>query len=125
MGRPAKPTAVLELVGAYKKNPQRKRKNEPKPAQGIGKFTEGPTDLSSIWDEVVAQTVPGVMTMSDRLALEMVCRLMAEIRSKPDEISVGKVTALCNLLGRFGLTPADRAKVAVPEEEKEDEWDGF
>lgn len=125
MGRPAKPTAVLELVGAYKKNPQRKRKSEPKPAQGIGKFIEGPVDLSSIWDEVVAQTVPGVMTMSDRLALEMVCRLMAEIRSKPDEISVGKVTALCNLLGRFGLTPADRAKVTVPEEEKEDEWDGF
>lgn len=125
MGRPAKPTAVLELVGAYKKNPQRKRKHEPKPAQGIGKFIEGPTDLSSIWDEVVAQTVPGVMTMSDRIALEMVCRLMAEIRIKPDEISVGKVTALCNLLGRFGLTPADRAKVSVPEEEKEDEWDGF
>lgn len=27
MARPPKPTAVLELVGAYKKNPQRKRKN--------------------------------------------------------------------------------------------------
>lgn len=125
MARPPKPTAVLELVGAYKKNPQRKRKNEPKPVAGIGRFSDGPTDLASIWDEIVAQTVPGVMTLSDRVALEIVCRLLAEIRLKPDEISVGKATALCNLLGRFGLTPADRAKVTVPEEELEDEWSGF
>lgn len=125
MARPSKPTAVLELVGAYKKNPQRKRKNEPKPTQGIGTFSEGPTSLTEIWDEVVAQVVPGVLTISDRLALELVCRLLAEIRMHPEEISVGKVTALCNLLGRFGLTPADRAKITIPEEEKEDEWSGF
>ena len=125
MARPRKPTAVLTLVGALKKNPQRKRKNEPKPTAGIGKFTEGSTDISEIWNEVVSQVASGVLTISDRLALELVCRLIAEIRLKPDEISVGKVTALCNLLGRFGLTPADRSKVTVPEEEKEDEWSGF
>lgn len=125
MARPPKPTKVLELVGAYKKNPQRKRKSEPKPTQGIGAFSEGPTALADVWDEVVAQVVPGVLTISDRLALELVCRLLAEIRLKPDEISVGKVTALANLLGRFGLTPADRAKIAIPEEEEEDEWSGF
>lgn len=125
MARPSKPTAVLELVGAYKKNPQRKRKNEPKPTEGIGAFVEGSTVLSEVWDEVVRQVVPGVLTISDRLALELVCRLLAEIRLKPDEISVGKVTALANLLGRFGLTPADRAKVTIPEAEEEDEWSGF
>lgn len=125
MARPHKPTKVLELVGAYKQNPQRKRKNEPKPTEGIGAFVEGSTVLSEVWDEVVRQVVPGVLTISDRLALELVCRLLAEIRLKPDEISVGKVTALANLLGRFGLTPADRAKVTVPEVEEEDEWSGF
>lgn len=125
MARPRTPTNVLELRGAYVKNPQRKRKAEPKPTAGIGLFSEGPTDLAAIWNEVVAQTVPGVMTVSDRLALELVCRLLAEIRQHPGELSVGKVTALCNLLGRFGLTPADRSKVAAPEAEKEDEWSGF
>lgn len=125
MARPSKPTAVLELVGAFKKNPQRKRVNEPRPTAGIGKFTDGPTTVPEIWDEIVAQTVPGVMTISDRVALEIVCRLLAEIRINPNDISVGKATALCNLLGRFGLTPADRAKVTVPEKEKGDEWDGF
>ena len=125
MGRPTKPTAVLELVGAYKKDPQRKRLKEPKPTKGIGSFVLGPTDLAEIWDEVVGQVVPGVLTISDRMALELVCRLYAEIRLKPDKISVGKVTALANLLGRFGLTPSDRAKISMPEEEKEDEWSGF
>jgi hypothetical protein len=125
MARPRTPTNVLELRGALKKNPQRKRKAEPKPLAGIGAFSEGPSDLASIWDEIVAQTVPGVLTISDRIALEMVCRLMAEIRKKPEELSVGKVTALCNLLGRFGLTPADRSKVTLPDEKPDDEWAGF
>ena len=125
MARPKKPTAILQLVGAYKKNPQRKPKNEPKPTLGIGKFEEGSAVIADIWDEVVSQVVPGVLTISDRLALELVCRLLAEIRLRPEEISVGKVTALCNLLGRFGLTPADRSKVALPEQETKDEWDGF
>jgi hypothetical protein len=125
MGRPSKPTAVLELVGAYQKNPQRKRQKEPKPSQGIGSFSLGPTSIPEIWDEIVGQVVPGVLTISDRMALELVCRLYAEIRLNPDEISVGKVTALANLLGRFGLTPSDRAKISMPEEEKEDEWSGF
>jgi len=125
MARPRTPTNVLELRGAYKKNPQKKRKTEPKPLAGVGKFTEGPTSLTEIWDEVVSQTVPGVMTISDRLALEMVCRLTAEIRLNPDEISVGKVSALCGMLGRFGLTPADRSKVTIPDVEKNDEWGEF
>lgn len=125
MARPRTPTNVLELRGAYTKNPQRKRKAEPKPVAGIGRFTEGPTEISEIWDEVVAQTVPGVMTISDRVALEIVCRLLSDLRTKPDDISVGKVTALCNLLGRFGLTPADRSKVTIPDEKPEDEWAGF
>lgn len=125
MARPRTPTNVLELRGAYKKDPQRKRKNEPKPAAGIGKFSDGPVDLPEIWDEVVAQTVPGVMTVSDRIALEALCRLIADIRNNPAELSVGKITAMVSLLGRFGLTPADRSKVTIPEEKPEDEWDGF
>jgi hypothetical protein len=119
MARPRTPSSVLELRGAYKKDPQRRRENEPMPTEGVGTFTERPTSLPEIWDEVVSQLVPGVLTVSDRLALELVCRLLAEIRLHPAEISVGKVTTLCNLLGRFGMTPSDRSKVTVPPPFKE------
>jgi hypothetical protein len=125
MGRPRTPTKILELRGALKAHPNRARPNEPKPAGAIGAFTEGPTGLSEIWDEIVGQAAAGVLTVSDRLALELICRLIAEIRLKPDEIAVGKVAALCNLLGRFGLTPADRSKVLVLDASIPDEWADF
>jgi hypothetical protein len=125
MARPRTPTKILELRGAFKAHPNRARPNEPTPMGPIGTFIQGPTDIGLIWNEIVSHTAPGVLTVSDRLALELVCRLMAEIRLKPDEIAVGKVVALSNLLGKFGMIPADRAKLLVPDTDVDDEWAGF
>jgi hypothetical protein len=73
----------------------------------------GPTELPEIWDEVVSQIAPGVLTIGDRMAMEIVCRLMVEIRKAPTKLSVGKVNALCSSQDRFGLTPSDISRVTV------------
>jgi hypothetical protein len=55
MARPRKPTAALELKGAFKKDPQRKaeRKDEPKPSGAVG---HAPAffvvDEKLIWDDL-------------------------------------------------------------------------
>lgn len=125
MARPRTSTQILELRGAFKAHPNRARPGEPKPMGAIGAFKQGPTALSEIWDEIARQTAPGVLTASDRLALEWVCRLMAEIRLKPNEVSVGKIATLSSLLSKFGFTPADRTRISVPDADKIDEWADF
>ena len=97
MPRPRKPTAALELSGAFAKNPQRKgaRANEPKPEGEIGAppgyFDK---DTAAIWHEYVAEAAPGVLTVSDRKVLELTCRLTRKMRVAP-----GRMTRWLSALG--------------------------
>jgi hypothetical protein len=115
MARPRKPTNVLELKGAFKKDPQRKRPSEPVPTGGIGPAPSAlPAKLRVIWDEVVAICPPGVLGNSDRIALEALVRLLNEFRTDYAEFSGARMSQLVSLMGRFGLTPSDRSKIVVP-----------
>lgn len=115
MARPRKPTNVIELKGGFKKNPQRKRPDEPVPTAGIG---PAPAALKpahkAIWDEIVAICPPGVLGNSDRIALEALVRLLHDFRTNFDEFPGSRMSQLVSLMGRFGLTPSDRSKVIVP-----------
>lgn len=118
-----------ELSGAIAKNPQRftHRKSEPKPKAPIG---TAPKHLSSterkVWAEIISQAPAGSLGSSDRLILEIICKLIVAFRD-------GKLTRaselaqLINGLGRLGLTPADRAKLNVEPNSprKPDESDPF
>ena len=114
MARPRTPTNVLELRGAFKKDPQRRRE-EPKT---VGVLSDAPEylddEVRGIWDEFVGCAPIGVMTDSDRLSLEIACHLMREFRQNPVEFTAAKIGRLQALLGSFGMTPADRAKLASP-----------
>ena len=118
MARPSKPTAVLELTGAFKKNPQRKRTGEPTPTGGIGAYAKGSTDREKIWDEIVGQCAPGVLTNADRLSLEIAVEYIRQFRTDPVKFSAARIHVLIAILGRFGMTPADRAKMHLPEAPK-------
>ena len=119
MARPRKPTATLELTGAYKKNSQRRHEFEPKPGDGPG---EPPLtmdfDQQEIWREIINQCEPGVFGPSDRMALEIVTKLFWEFRFKYDDFTAAKLNRLETFLARFGMTPADRSRVAVPTKPK-------
>ena len=125
MGRPRKPTALLELTGAFKRNPQRwrARSNEPKPTGPIGDYpSDRAVTPADIWDELVIQCAPGVLQKYDRVALEMTADLLAKYRASqigPDgarcfpSIDTKYIALLDKLLARFGMNPSDRTKLSV------------
>jgi hypothetical protein len=117
MARPRKPTTVLELTGAYRKDPQRRadRANEPESLGPIGAaplhFSE---ELKAIWNELVALASPGVLTVSDRLTVEVTCRMVLRVRREDSAWGSADVNVLMRCLSLMGMTPTDRSKVSVP-----------
>ena len=111
MARPRTPTNVLDARGAFKANPQRKRQD----AETAGELTDPPLHLTGAtlgaWHEIVACAPRDVITESDRLSLELMASLLAEFRLSPVDFTAAKLVRLEALLGKFGMTPADRAKV--------------
>ena len=116
MARPRKPTAVLELKGAFNKDPQRQRDAEPVPTDDIGDPPTAPNftaEHCKAWHEVVSIAPPGVLFNSDRLALEMFVCLLVEFRGNPNGFHQAKLGRLESLCGKFGMTPSDRSKIIV------------
>jgi phage terminase small subunit len=133
-GRPAKPRALKLLDGDDKKNPQRVNDAEPIPS---ALPVEAPGYLSVparlVWDEVAPDRIAkGVVTVWDVEAFAAFCEALAMLRmahvgalelAKPGQESMmskfRQLVAICSTLGgRFGWTPADRAKLSVSGEEK-------
>lgn len=121
MSRPRKPTALLELNGAFRKDPKRgrARASEPIPTGPLG---DAPKYFSKrvrdIWNELASLAPAGVLTNADRWLAETTCLLMAKQRrygiGGRDGIATGELSILNQCLIRIGLTPADRSKVSVP-----------
>lgn len=123
MSRPRTPTNVLELRGAFDKNPQRRRE-EPKVEPGLG---DPPAhfgdDRRAAWLEIEEMAPAGVLSRSDRLAAEMLADLLARFRSGAKFTSADRRDMLA-ILSRFGMTAADRSRVAAPKEKDQtDIWD--
>lgn len=132
MSRARKPTALLELTGALRKDPQRyrDRANEPRPDTSIGEppadFIRTDSSLAArhlrIWHEFIAEAPPGVLTGCDRKILANACRIQAAIE-------YGKATpAMFNqlrvYLNDMGMTPAGRSRVSgARQKPEEDEWE--
>ena len=118
-----KPTKILELKGAFKKDPSRRREAEPLPTEPVG---DCPSHLSEqhkvIWSELVFNCVPGVLTIQDRHSLELVVMGIHDVRHGVEVDGVIKHVGgaerdrVFKQLGRFGLTPVDRASVQVPKD---------
>lgn len=115
MARPRKPTNVLELKGAFKKDPGRgaARANEPEAAGEIG---EPPARLSEFerecWVELVSSAHAGVLCAADRLFVEYGARVLAQLRNQTDiDPKLGiRFETVC---ARLGMTPSDRSKVQL------------
>ena len=116
MARPRKPTSVLQLRGSFKHNPDRgrARENEPQPTAEISAapahFDE---TQAACYDELVRRAHAGVLCDSDGVAVEVGAVLLARLRTKTDEFTVGEFGRLQAVLGALGMTPADRSKVSA------------
>jgi hypothetical protein len=110
-GRPRKPTAVLELAGAFNRNPNRARDDEPVPQ---GKPGDAPEYLGDgarrIWDDMVQAGF--WLTDADRFLLEVAAAYLDMFRAG---IAEPKHTAqLINVLNKLGFGPAERSKIKAP-----------
>jgi len=122
MSRSPTPSAIHELTGAYKKDPQRRRKAEPKPKGGIGPY---PVDMvkteEEVWDYLVGTMAPNVLTDMDRSSFLIAVKLFTKMLK--DEVNCTELGQLISLLGKFGLNPTDRTKIGVAaKDDKPSEW---
>lgn len=120
MARPRTPTAKLEVAGAFKRNPQRKRAGEPVVTTPIGEPPKMNPGALAAWHEIVAGAPEGVLTSADRISVEVAAHLLAEFRASPVEIPATKLVRLESLLGKFGMTPSDRSKLNIAKADDEE-----
>lgn len=127
MARPRKPAKVLELSGAYRKNPARKKAREgelkissplgPPPAEWVEKAPNSQRckELLDTWHQIIAQDVLGVLNVSHWILVKNACYLQYKI----DQASkaYGKATSgdfaqLASYLGSMGQRPDRSGSVA-------------
>jgi phage terminase small subunit len=121
MARPRKPSAILELSGAFDHDPQRRRPNEPVDTRELGDPPDRlPAAAKKYWAELASQAVHGVLRYSDRWTVEIASRLMLKVVT--DQIKPAELTTLRSLLASMGLSPSDRAKLSVPVEAPHNEF---
>lgn len=111
MARPRTPSNVLELRGAFKKDPKRRRQ----PVAAAGEFDPTPPrhlpkDHVRAWHSVVAQIPPGVPTASDYLSIEIMASVLARFWLT-GELDYAKELRMW--FGQYGLTGAAREKIAA------------
>ncbi|MBB5420794.1 hypothetical protein [Paraburkholderia atlantica] len=120
MARPRTPAKVLEMRGAYKRNPGRRRE-EPATAGPIGDAPDyfNAAELVA-WFDITSWAPRDVLTASDRLTVELAARLLADSRANWAEFTAAKLARLEAMLGKFGMSPADRSKVMGGGQKKAD-----
>jgi phage terminase small subunit len=118
-GATRKTTAELALTGALDAKPGRygNRAYEPKPTQPLGAPPKHFTpEQKKIWKEIAHLCPPDVVFSSDRILLEMICRLTEKLRA--GTIRAMEQNLLLTTLQQLGMTPLARSRIAVPQKEK-------
>jgi hypothetical protein len=124
MARPRKPTAELELNGAFDKNPNRRRKDP----QTTGPVGDPPPSMDvkyhATWYELVDQAPVDVLRSRDRTVLEIAVRVLYAIRHT-DKVEAALISQLNKCLSSMGMTPSDASKVHAPHEKEENPFAEF
>lgn len=118
MARPRKPTAILELNGAFKKDPKRARPDEPE-TEKLGpppKYFKAAQ--KKIWNEIKSSCADGVLQKSDSFTVESLVHLIEEFRDCPRVFQSAKMAQMQGILKQLGMTPSARASVSAPKKEK-------
>ena len=123
MPQPRTATALLEARGAFAKNPDRARVDPvvTSPFPDVAPAELEPLEVKW-WHKLVKQVPGGVLTGADQ-AMMMICAcLMAEYMADRQGFPAAKLARLTSELGKFGLSPSDRAKLATKPEGDDGEF---
>ena len=117
-GPHTQPREVAVMKGALKTHPDRYRNAVPKNKRPFGHPPKHlPDAAKAIWFEFEEYSLPGVLTAAERPTFELLCLLFAEFREDPRKFPAPKLNTIVGCLGRLGMTPADRQKIVVVEDE--------
>jgi phage terminase small subunit len=114
MAKPRTPSAVLEARGAFDKDPARRRDDFE-----AGAFDPTPPSYfkpnqKDVWNEIVGSLPASVLQATDRMAVELAARLIANFRKMPDDgVTSAQVAQIRTALAVLGMTPADRSRVSM------------
>ncbi len=123
MARARTPAAKAKLTGAVDKNPQRHRARKEPSTRPLGNPSTFLDEHGRQAWEAYRLELPWLME-SDRSLLEIACTVRGKLLSG-GEVGVQALSMLQSILSKLGASPADRTKVAVPDDDKEkDEFFG-
>lgn len=114
MARPRKPTNILQLAGAFKKDPQRfaARSSEPKPSGPIGAAPDWLNDTErTCWQWIVDRCPAGVLSNADEGAVELAASMRAQVITRQADGEDRRL--LKALYTELGMTPASRSRVSA------------
>jgi phage terminase small subunit len=126
MPRPRKPTRLLLLTGANVAHPERMRERElePKDERPLGPPPAWlSTEQLSAWKEI--ESLAPWLARADRVAVEVASVLLAAFRCEGTALAPSLIARLETTLGRLGLTPADRSRVAESPAREENPFERF
>ena len=126
MSRPRKAAKILEARGAFKANPQRRRKD----IDGVGPISDPPdyfTDLEhEMWSRIVQMVPPGVVTGSDDILIEILARSWAKLRlTETEDITAAQMAQIINGCNSLCLSPQARTKIPPPTDKPKNAFDGY
>lgn len=118
MARPRTSSNVLELRGAFKKHPARRRKD----AEGSAPFCDAPPShlpagAVPAWNYIVSRLPRISLYSCDEIAVEIAARLLAAYWLSGD---IKTQAELRLWLAKLGMTPGDRTKIPPKEPEGKD-----
>lgn len=114
MSRNRTPTALLALRGSLR-DPRvaARREGEPLPDAQLGEPPiDMPVEVKETWREVVRLCHRDVLCDSDALVIESLSYLLTHLRMKQFDVHPAKLARFESMLGKLGMTPADRSRVA-------------
>jgi hypothetical protein len=115
-----KTTRQLIMSGTLLNNPGRYMNRATACDHKAGPLGEPPSQMANIekaiWHEIAANAGEGWLTASDRLLVELACRLTRRLRNPKAAILNSEMNTLANILSKLGMSPTDRTKVDAPPE---------
>lgn len=110
-----KSSKILELSGAYTKNPSRRRTETATDSRPVGDVPDHLTpEAKEVWMELVQEAPAGLLAMADRITLEITANLLLELRQQGAEMKATRLNLLVRLLGQIGCNPQARMGLDIP-----------
>ena len=117
-GRKPDPNHLKVVRGSRRAN---RDGGAPRHAEPLGDPPTGWTpEQRAIWHEVTNAAPPGVLTRSDRLLVELICRLTGEVRG--GNATAATFSQLRTALNECGMTPGARERLSQPADDAENEF---